>query len=121
MLRHARVFCALALLFVATALRADVKLPAIIGDNMALQQGIPVPIWGWADPGEEVTVTFNGQSKTAKAGDDKKWMVKLDALKAGGPLEMTVKGKNSITLKNVLVGEVWVCSGQSNMEFQVNG
>jgi sialate O-acetylesterase len=101
-------------------LRADVKLPAIIGDNMALQQGLAVPIWGWADPGEEVTVSYAGQTKTAKAGDNKKWMVKLDALKAGEPMEMTIKGKNTLTLKNVIVGEVWVCSGQSNMEWIVN-
>ncbi|HLX64817.1 MAG TPA: sialate O-acetylesterase [Planctomycetota bacterium] len=121
MFKQARPIFFVTLFLAAPMLRADVKLPAIIGDNMALQQGIAVPIWGWADPGEEVSVTIAGQTKSAKAGDDKKWSVKLDALKAGGPLEMTVKGKNTLTLKNILVGEVWVCSGQSNMEFSTNG
>jgi sialate O-acetylesterase len=100
--------------------RADVKLPAVISDNMALQQGQPVPIWGWADAGEDVSVTFAGQTKTAKAGEDKKWSVTLDALKVGEPAELTVKGKNTIVVMNVIVGEVWVCSGQSNMEFGIN-
>ncbi|MEI6232081.1 MAG: sialate O-acetylesterase [Planctomycetota bacterium] len=117
----ARAVLVLAFVLAAPLLRADVKVPAIIGDNMALQAGIAVPIWGWADPGEDVTVTFNGQSKTAKAGDDKKWSVKLDVLTVGGPFEMTIKGKNTLTLKNILVGEVWVNSGQSNMEFGMGG
>ncbi len=121
MTKLARSVLFIAAVLAAPLLRADVKLPAIIGDNMALQQGIPVPIWGWADPGEEVSVTFDGQTKTAKAGDDKKWMVKLDALKAGKQGEMTIKGKNTLTLKNVIVGEVWVNSGQSNMEFGMGG
>ena len=97
---------------------AAVKLPAVIGDNMVLQRGQPVPIWGWADKGEEVTVTVAGQTLTTKAGDDGRWKVVLAKLDVGQPLEMTVKGSsgNTITLKNILVGEVWVCSGQSNME-----
>ena len=100
---------------------ADVKLPAIISDNMALQRGMNAPIWGWAEPGEKVTVTLNGASKSAEAGADGKWMVKLDPLTAGGPFEMTVAGKNTLTVKNIVVGEVWVCSGQSNMEFGMSG
>ena len=98
-----------------------VKLPAVISDNMVLQRGMPVPIWGWADKGEEVTVAIAGQTKTAKAGDDGRWKVVLDKLEVGQPLEMTVKGSsgNAITLKNILVGEVWVCSGQSNMEMGI--
>ena len=80
-----------------------------------------MPIWGWADAGEDVTVSFAGQTKTTKAGDDKKWLVKLDALKVAEPAELTVKGKNTIVVKNVIVGEVWLCSGQSNMEFGING
>ncbi len=83
---------------------------------MVLQQGTRVHVWGWADDGEKVTVTFRGQkfSTTAKDG---KWMVELKKLKAGGPDVLTVTGKNSVELNDVLVGEVWVCSGQSNMEF----
>src|ERR1041384_4627920 len=103
-------------LFHAPAVRADVRLPALFTDNAVLQQGMHVPIWGWADDGEEVTVSFRGQTEktTAKNG---RWMVKLKNLKAGGPDTLTIAGKNSITLNHVLVGEVWVCSGPSNMEF----
>jgi sialate O-acetylesterase len=99
--------------------RADVKPHALIGDNMVLQQGMKVPIWGTADDGEQVTVRFQGQevSTTAKDGT---WMVRLDHLKAGGPFEMTISGKNTIAIKNVLVGEVWIASGQSNMEWPVS-
>jgi sialate O-acetylesterase len=106
-------------LLVAPGARADVKLPAVIGDNMVLQQNAKLPIWGTAEPGEQVTVTIGGQKATATAGADGRWVVKLDALKAGGPHELTVTGKNNITIKNVLVGEVWVASGQSNMQWSV--
>ena len=114
--------CAIVVLASAAA-RAAVKLPAVIGDNMVLQRGRPVPIWGWADKGEEVTVTIAGQKHATKAGDDGRWKVTLDKLAVGQPLEMTVEGSsgNKITLKNILVGEVWVCSGQSNMEMGVGG
>jgi sialate O-acetylesterase len=108
-------------LALAGVLSADVKLPAVISDNMVLQQGKAVPIWGWADAGEAVTVTATwGNGKwEATADQDGKWMVKIDTGKAGGPFEMTVKGKNTLTVNNILVGEVWVCSGQSNMEWPV--
>ena len=99
---------------------AALKLPALIGDNMVLQQGQPVPIWGWADQGAEVTVSIAGQSASTKAGDHGRWKVALAKLKAGGPHELTIKaGDETRTIKNVLVGEVWVCSGQSNMEMGV--
>lgn len=104
----------------ATTASADVKLPAIIANHMVLQQQEPVAIWGWADKGEEVTVAFAGQTQKATAGDNGKWMVKLQPLTASDkPAELTVSGKNKIQLKDILVGEVWVCSGQSNMEFRV--
>lgn len=96
--------------------RADVRLPKLFSDNMVLQQGMSVAVWGWADDGEVVTVTFRGH-KVKTTAQNGKWMVRLRKLKAGGPDTLTVEGKNSITLKNVLVGEVWLCSGQSNMEF----
>jgi len=86
---------------------------------MVLQSGRTVPVWGIADPGEAVTVTFNNQKQTATAGANGKWMVKLDSLASGGPFEMTIAGKNSITIQDVLVGEVWIGSGQSNMQFPV--
>jgi sialate O-acetylesterase len=99
---------------------ADVQLPSILGSHMVLQQGIPLPVWGLADPGEEVTVTLGSQTARAKAGADGRWLIQLQPLAAGGgPLRMTVAGKNTIELKDLLVGEVWVCSGQSNMAWRV--
>jgi sialate O-acetylesterase len=103
------------------SVRADVKLAPIFGDHMVLQRDMKVPVWGKAAPGEEVTVAFLDQKKITKADEDGKWLVKLDELKAGGPYELTVQGKNTVTLKDVLVGEVWVCSGQSNMQWQLSG
>ena len=103
-----------------SASSADVKLPAVFGDHMALQCDAPVPVWGWASPGEKVTVSTSGQSKTATADSNGKWSLKLDALKAGGPIEVTIQGNNSIRLSDVLVGEVWLGSGQSNMAMTVN-
>ncbi len=101
-----------------SAARADVKLPAIFGDHMVLQRDQKDRVWGWADPGEEVTVavTPHDQSKTATAGADGKWQVTLDPLATGGPYTVTVKGKNTITFNDVLAGKAWVCSGQSNMQ-----
>src|SRR5688572_11673678 len=111
----------LTLVLVATPLRADVKLSPLFGDHMVLQQGSAAPIWGTAAAGEQVTVSFGGQNVTATADDSGKWVAKLAALEASAkPAPLTVKGKNTITLNDVLVGEVWVCSGQSNMEWSVN-
>lgn len=105
-----------------SAALADVKLPAIFGDHMVLQQDLPVPVWGTAGPGEAVTVTLGAQSAKATAGADGKWSVKLAALSAGAPAgTMTVAGKNTVTFNDVLIGEVWVCSGQSNMQFALYG
>ncbi len=112
----------LAILTLSATLSAEVKLPNVIGSGMVLQRDLPVPIWGWAEAGEKVTVSFAGQTKTAKADDDGKWMVKLDKLKVSAEAaNLTVKGSNEITLDNVLVGEVWICSGQSNMEWRLSG
>ena len=108
----------LTILTVAFTAAADVTLPPVLGNGMVLQRDLPVPVWGWADAGEKVSVTFAGQTKTTKAGDDGKWMVKLDPLKANRKAaSLTVTGNNKISLDNVLVGEVWICSGQSNMEW----
>ena len=112
---------ALALAVVAfVPARADVKPNPVFCDNAVLQRNVPVPVWGSARDGEKVTVRFDGQtvSTTAAAG---KWMVKLPPHKEGGPYELTVAGDNTVTLKNVLVGEVWLCAGQSNMEFGLKG
>ncbi len=97
------------------AARANVRLPAIFSDNMVLQQDARVPVWGWADEGESVTVRFRDQLTKTKTKNGR-WMVKLHGLKAGGPDVLIVQGKNHVECTNVLVGEVWVCSGQSNME-----
>lgn len=112
----------------AAAVRADVKPHPLFTDNMVLQQGVACPVWGKADPGEEVQVSIARAAKgeasaaatstTADKGGN--WKVSLPAQKAGTGFILTIKGKNAVTLKNVAVGEVWVCSGQSNMEWSVN-
>ncbi len=120
-MRHRLLLTAASVALVSLYARADVKLPAIISDNMCLQGGKTLPIWGTAAAGEAVTVSLNGQKQSVTAGADGKWMVKLTPMQAGGPLEMTVAGKNTVTIKNIVVGEVWVASGQSNMEFGFRG
>ncbi len=98
--------------------QAEVKLHSLFTDHMVLQRDIAVPVWGWAEDGEQVTVEFRGKKVSTKAKDGK-WMVKLGKLKAGGPDELKVSGKNSITVTDVLVGEVWLASGQSNREWSM--
>ena len=109
------------ILFLAAVFSAHaVRLPAVINANMVLQRDMQVPIWGWGDAGEKVSVSFAGQKKETTVGKKGEWMVKLDKLKANAsPSLLTVKGNNEIKLDNVLVGEVWICSGQSNMEWHV--
>lgn len=116
-----RVSAALALLLLPVRATADVKLPPVLSSHMVLQRDAAVPVWGTAAPGEKVTVTFRDQTKAATADAKGKWLVKLDKLKAGGPDKLTVAGKNTLTLDDVLVGEVWVGSGQSNMQGTVAG
>ena len=101
------------------SVRAEVKLPAIIGDNMVIQQGIKARIWGWAELGEPISVTMAGQSAKATADDRGQWEVRFGPFQPGGPYDLVIAGKNKIILKNVLVGEVWIGSGQSNMEWQL--
>lgn len=98
---------------------AEIRMPAVFASNMVLQRGIDVPVWGWETPGEEVTVNFNGQSVQAVADTDGKWDITFASMNAGGPYDMTITGNDTIVLGNVMVGEVWVCSGQSNMEMRV--
>lgn len=90
-------------------------------DNMVLQRGIADPVWGWAKPGEKITVSLNGSraTATATAGADGKWLAKIGPFKAGGPFTLTVTGAQTVTLRNVMVGDVWICSGQSNMEMGI--
>ncbi|MGL4943621.1 MAG: sialate O-acetylesterase [Thermoguttaceae bacterium] len=104
----------------ATAIWADVKLPAIFSSNMVLQQGRNVPVWGWADPAEEVTVAFGDASVKTTTGADGRWQVTLPPMNANAEgRRLTVTGKNTVSCDNVLVGEVWMCSGQSNMQWSV--
>ncbi len=100
-----------------SATRADVKVPAIFGSHMVLQRDQKNRVWGWAEPGEEITVKIAGQTHATKAGGDGSWQVMLDAMPAGGPHVLSIQGKNTINLDDVLVGEVWLCSGQSNMQW----
>lgn len=104
----------LAAMAMASAVMAEVRPHPLFSDNTVLQRGMPVPVWGKADPGEKVTVKFLDQEVSTTTGADGKWMVRLKPLKAGGPYTMRI---NDIEIKNVLVGEVWLCSGQSNMDF----
>lgn len=112
-------FYTLSILLVCTFnLFSQVTLPKILGHNMVLQQLKDVPVWGTASAGEKISVDFAGQNKTTIADNSGKWLVKLTPMKASfTPREMTIKGTNTIILKNILVGEVWLCSGQSNMEY----
>src|SRR5215204_3519257 len=98
---------------------AQIRLPKILSDNMILQRNKPITLWGWANPKEKITVEFNKQRKSVQADASGNWKVSLSPESAGGPYQLSFKGKNTITLTNILVGEVWVCSGQSNMEWPV--
>lgn len=99
---------------------AEVKLPHVLGSNMVLQRDMPIPVWGWADAGEQVTITLGDHEATTTADADGHWQVTLPMMSAGGPHNMTVSGdQNRIELTDILVGEVWICSGQSNMQWSV--
>ena len=108
-----------ALLLAAGLLPADVRLPQVLSDHMVLQREAPVRIWGWADPGESVTVTFAGQNSTTRADQSGKWETFLNPMPAGGPYDLSIAGRNRITLTDVLLGDVWIASGQSNMVWPV--
>jgi sialate O-acetylesterase len=111
----------LALSLLTSQALADVSLPAIFSDNLVLQQGKPVTVWGFAAADEDVTVRFAGQTQVTRADLDGKWRISLDPMTANAqPQELSVSGKNTVTLKNLLIGEVWVCSGQSNMQWTVS-
>gem|GEM_PF-861484 len=113
-----RILFSLFILFVGAAqVEAKLKLPAVISDHMVLQEKTPLSIWGWADAGQTVTVSLAGKTASTAADADGKWKASLPALKAGGPYELVVAADEAVTLQDVLVGEVWIGSGQSNMEF----
>lgn len=119
-LRAVPALTTLVLLGLVTEAVADVRLPGFYGDHMVLQRQVPLRIHGWADPGEEITVSFNGQEETTVANEAGLWQLQLAAMEANvKPQTLTVSGTNSIKLNDVLIGEVWLCSGQSNMEWRV--
>lgn len=100
----------------ARAAYSDVRLPRLVGDNMVLQRDSKVAIWGWADSGEQVQIAFRGQKVMARTDRHGRWSMSLGPLPAGGPYDMTIAGRNRVTLHNILMGDVWLASGQSNME-----
>ncbi|MFO1446919.1 MAG: sialate O-acetylesterase [Opitutaceae bacterium] len=115
-----RVSLLLSLVLLSSQARSDVVLSALFQDHLVLQRGRPVPIWGRADPGETLTVRFHRQTVSTTAPADGRWIVYLEALEASRePAQLVVEGKNTVTVSDVVVGEVWLCSGQSNMEWPV--
>src|SRR5580704_3941628 len=110
-----RIGWVLILTLYASAGDAQVRVPRLVSDGMVLQRDMPIRIWGWASAGEKVTVSFDGETAQAEAGDNGKWVATLGPRKAGGPYTMDINGINHIWLKNILVGEVWVCTGGANM------
>jgi len=112
------IYYALLMLFFNST-NAAIKLPALVGDNMVLQRSKPLKIWGTADPDEKIKVSFLNKEYHSTANSEGQWVIKLPSLKAGGPYNMVLKGSNEIILKNILIGDVWLCSGQSNMFFKV--
>lgn len=116
------IFPVLFLLLLAICAKAEVSLPHFFSNNMVLQRDQPIKIWGLADKNESVSVTIDGNKQKTMAGKDGKWKLEMPAMKFGGPYEIKIEGKeNSLTLSNVLIGDVWICSGQSNMEFNLDG
>jgi len=110
-------FLVLLMLFACIVAKSEVRLPQVVSSNMVVQRNSEARVWGWATPGEKVTLTFRGQVVKTKADKNGQWLLKFTPGEAGGPFSMSVKGKNEIILDNIMVGDVWVCSGQSNMEW----
>lgn len=113
-------FLLLFAIFYCTSIWADVRLAEIFGSGMVLQREMPVTVWGWAEPGEKIGVTIAGQEKSTEADAEGRWSVKLEPLNIGDPISLIVKGKNELKLDDILVGDVWLCSGQSNMEWKMH-
>jgi sialate O-acetylesterase len=112
-----KAILSLALCCYLGTLKAEIKLPALVGNNMVLQREKPIKIWGYAAPQEKISIQFNGKTTEVLTATDGKWTALLPKMKAGGPYKMTLTGENKIDLDNILIGDVWICSGQSNMEF----
>lgn len=102
------------------SVHAEIKLPKVFSSNMVIQRDAPVKIWGWAEKREKLAILFHGDTTLVKADKSGKWQVELGSMPAGGPFEMVIQGTNEIVLSNILVGDVWICSGQSNMEWPLS-
>jgi len=113
-------FLTIALLFFVIKSNANIKMPNLFTDGMVLQRDVANKIWGWADAKEQVTINFAGKKYVTKAGNDLKWSIETEKIAAGGPYQIVIEGKNVIKIADVLMGDVWICSGQSNMEFPVS-
>ncbi len=105
--------------FLFSTAYADIRLPEILSSDMVLQRGKEIKLWGWADENEKVKIKFNGQVRKTRADENGNWTIIFPALEAGGPYEIQISGKNEIRLENILIGDVWICSGQSNMAWNV--
>ncbi|MBK9390684.1 MAG: sialate O-acetylesterase [Bacteroidetes bacterium] len=117
-----KIFTLAIVILLTTPLLSQIKLPAVIGDNMVLQQKSDAAVWGWGEPGSEIKVTgsWNNDTVKTKISNHSFWSVKLKTPSAGGPYTVNIKSGNELTLKNVMIGEVWICSGQSNMEWSAS-
>ena len=115
-----RLFVVLAVLTSASTMEAALKLPNVFGNHMVVQQKMPIKVWGWTNPGQDVTVAMADKTVSVKAGSDGRFEAALPELVAGGPYKMTITADETVAFEDVLVGEVWVCSGQSNMQWNVN-
>jgi sialate O-acetylesterase len=112
-----RLLFLLLLSFGAFSVHAEIKLPSLVGSNMVLQRDMPILVWGFGTPDEQLTISFNNKLTKTKVSESGKWTAILPKMKAGGPYTMTLTGTNKLVLENILIGDVWLCSGQSNMEF----
>jgi sialate O-acetylesterase len=120
-IRLSRPFALLPLLFAASFAAAEVKLPQTLTDHMVLQRNLPIHLWGWANPGEAVAVSLQSQKASTTTDELGRWSLYLPAQEAGGPYTITVQATNTVTISDVLIGDVWFASGQSNMEFPLSG
>ena len=108
------------ILCLSLSVQAEVKLPVLISDGLVLQRDAQVPVWGWADPGEKITLSFRGKKYKTTTAKDGKWSIELPKMKAGGPFQMRISGKNELEVNEILIGDVWLCTGQSNMVHQLD-
>jgi sialate O-acetylesterase len=121
MSRFFNFYLVLLLLVFSGQVHATIRVPSFVGDSMVLQRNMKIPVWGWATPGASITVQFKGKTYRSTTAADGKWVVRMDAMPAGGPFDMRIEGDgNPLIIKNILIGDVWICSGQSNMQFDFN-